>query len=184
MKVKESQSKIKIAGHTRGGGDSMSSLSDYIEQYIMEKLAAAGGAVELQRNELAARFNCVPSQINYVISTRFTRERGFIVESRRGGGGYIRILRIQLPEENKLLTELDHFVGSQISQRQAEDIIYRLANDGIINTREMAILLSILDRQTLDMRLPERDMWRARLLKAALLGLIKHVTKGGYDDDL
>lgn len=162
----------------------MSSLSDYIEKYIMEILATTGGAVELQRNELAAKFNCVPSQINYVISTRFTRERGFIVESRRGGGGYIRILRIQLPQENQLLKELDQLVGTQINQRQAEDVIFRLADEGVISTREMAILLSIMDRNTLDIRLPERDIWRARLLKAALLGLIKHETKGGYDDDL
>ena len=71
----------------------MSQLSDTIERFIME-LMAEDGEAELQRNKLASQFQCAPSQINYVISTRFTSQQGYVVESRRGGGGYIRIIRL------------------------------------------------------------------------------------------
>ena len=70
-------------------------ISDNIENFIRE-LFGAENSIELRRNELASYFNCVPSQINYVIQTRFTTERGYIVESRRGGGGHIRITRVKI----------------------------------------------------------------------------------------
>ena len=79
---------------TKGGEDL--GISDIIAGFIQQELDQAGGALELQRADLAQRFNCVPSQINYVMSTRFSPEHGYIVESRRGGGGYIRITRVQV----------------------------------------------------------------------------------------
>ena len=72
-------------------------ISDIIANFILEEISEAEGTAELQRAELAQRFNCVPSQINYVISTRFSPEHGYIVESRRGGNGYIRITRVYSP---------------------------------------------------------------------------------------
>ena len=78
-------------------------ISDIIAGFIQQELDNAGGALELQRSDLAQRFNCVPSQINYVMSTRFSPEHGYIVESRRGGGGYIRITRVQVDRQTLLM---------------------------------------------------------------------------------
>ena len=78
-------------------------ISDLIAGFIQQELDEAGGALELQRSDLAQRFNCVPSQINYVMSTRFSPEHGYIVESRRGGGGYIRITRVQVDRQTLLM---------------------------------------------------------------------------------
>ena len=86
---------------TKGGEDL--GISDIIAGFIQQELDQAGGALELQRSDLAQRFNCVPSQINYVMSTRFSPEHGYIVESRRGGGGYIRITRVQVDRQTLLM---------------------------------------------------------------------------------
>ena len=81
----------------------MSSLSKEIEQYLKELLSAANsGVLEIQRNMLSEYFHCVPSQINYVLSTRFTPAQGYLVESRRGGGGYVRIVSLQLDDDDDL----------------------------------------------------------------------------------
>ena len=80
----------------------MGTLADEIERYIKKILEAShDGIVELQRNELALQFSCVPSQINYVLSTRFTTEQGYIVESRRGGGGYVRIVKAYVADDSE-----------------------------------------------------------------------------------
>ena len=85
-------------------------ISDIIAGFIQQELEEAGGALELQRSDLAQRFNCVPSQINYVMSTRFSPEHGYIVESRRGGGGYIRITRVRtVPKEQRSALRADIF---------------------------------------------------------------------------
>lgn len=82
----------------------MRNVSEVIEQYLKQILQQSpGGVIEIQRNDLADQFNCVPSQINYVISTRFTLEKGYIVESKRGGGGYIRIQKIKLHSHGPVL---------------------------------------------------------------------------------
>ena len=95
---------------TKGGEDL--GISDIIAGFIQQELDQAGGALELQRADLAQRFNCVPSQINYVMSTRFSPEHGYIVESRRGGGGYIRITRVQVDRQT-LLMQVINTLGSQ-----------------------------------------------------------------------
>jgi transcriptional regulator CtsR len=91
--------------------------SDLIAGFILEALESAGGCAELQRSSLADRFNCVPSQINYVISTRFSPEHGYIVESRRGGGGYIRIKRV-CPESRQLIMHAVNAVGDELDQQR------------------------------------------------------------------
>ena len=96
---------------TKGGEDL--GISDIIAGFIQQELDQAGGALELQRSDLAQRFNCVPSQINYVMSTRFSPEHGYIVESRRGGGGYIRITRVQVDRQT-LLMHVINSVGSRL----------------------------------------------------------------------
>ena len=104
----------------------MSSLSDSIELYLLQLLEQSSGAIEIQRNELADRFRCVPSQINYVLATRFSPERGFLIESRRGGGGYVRILRMKLDSPHRILKEMD----DTLDQRAALGYVARFKESG------------------------------------------------------
>ncbi|PWI58592.1 CtsR family transcriptional regulator [Sulfoacidibacillus thermotolerans] len=152
----------------------MRSTADLIEAYLSDLLAkSANGVIEVQRSDLAELFSCVPSQINYVIATRFTLERGYIVESKRGGGGYIRIRRaatVDLSEMKQLIRD----VGDRIAQREAEGILWRLETDGVLSSREASMLRTAISRDVLVLPLPERDMLRARLLAAMLAAVYMH----------
>lgn len=152
--------------------------SDVIERYLQRLLRdAADGVVELQRGGLAERFSCVPSQINYVIATRFTPLRGYVVESKRGGGGYIRIRVLRSPHVNRM-DELFALIGDAISQTEAEGIISRLERENLLEGREGALLRAAVSRETLDLPLPERDRVRARVLKGVLTALFAHSSEG------
>jgi transcriptional regulator CtsR len=151
----------------------MRNVSDIIEQYLKNILQQSpGGVVELQRSELADRFQCVPSQINYVISTRFTLEKGYLVESKRGGGGYIRIQRVELPSKEAIHVHIFSTVGLQIDQASAEGIVYQLEEGCLITAREANLLKAAISRDVLNLKLPLRDEVRARLLKAMLTTLL------------
>ena len=105
----------------------MRNISDIIEGYlkaIIEKEQT--GTIEIKRNEVAEKFQCVPSQINYVINTRFTAERGYAVESKRGGGGYIRIFRVQANSRKELIEHVLSGLQEGASQTMALDVVYRL----------------------------------------------------------
>ncbi|PLR77930.1 CtsR family transcriptional regulator [Bacillus sp. V3-13] len=150
----------------------MRNISDIIENYLKSVLELSEKEiVEIKRSEVADKFQCVPSQINYVINTRFTVERGYIVESKRGGGGYIRIMKVQTNDFAHLINELLQLVQNRVSQSSAEDVIYRLANEGVITRREAKIMLSVIDRSVLYIDLPHRDEIRARMLRAMLTTL-------------
>lgn len=98
----------------------MANLSDIIEGFIKEMFEdIPEGILDIQRNEMANHFNCAPSQINYVLTTRFTLERGYFVESRRGGGGYIRIKKLKISED-EFLREIMDFIGETISKSLRE----------------------------------------------------------------
>jgi transcriptional regulator of stress and heat shock response len=155
----------------RGGGQ-MRNISDIIESYLKQVLEmSAEDLVEIKRSEIADKFQCVPSQINYVINTRFTIERGYIVESKRGGGGYIRIMKVQSYDWAHLIDHLLSLFENRISQSSAEDVIIRLVQEDIITNREAKIMLSVIDRSVLYIDLPYRDELRARMLKAMLTSL-------------
>ncbi len=124
--------------------------------------------IEIKRNEIADRFECVPSQINYVINTRFTLERGFVVESKRGGGGYIRIIKVKLHDDIDIIDQMLHMIDHSVAQGNAESMIIRLLEEGIITGREAKLMLSVLDRSVLSMDIPSRDELRARILCAML----------------
>jgi transcriptional regulator CtsR len=124
--------------------------------------------VEIKRNEIADKFQCVPSQINYVINTRFTIEKGYVVESKRGGGGYIRIIKVHSYDHADLINQLLSLIQSRIAQSSAEDLIYRIVEEEVITDREARIMLSVIDRSVLYIDLPYRDELRARMLKAML----------------
>ena len=148
-------------------------MSDMIQQMIEQLLSESDGEMlDLQRNELASRLGCAPSQINYVISSRFTRERGYIIESKRGGGGYIRIRRVCI-EPGTALQAAFQSVGTDVDLRRATIILRNLLSCGCVSEREAQMMLaSISDRtlQSLDPRF--RDFIRADILKSMLLTLL------------
>ncbi|MGP7819242.1 CtsR family transcriptional regulator [Niallia sp. 01092] len=150
----------------------MRNISDIIENYLKEVLEMSEKSlVEIKRSEVADKFACVPSQINYVINTRFTIEKGYIVESKRGGGGFIRIMKVQSYDYAHLIDQLLSLIQSRIPQSSAEDVIYRLVEEKVINNREAKIMLSVIDRSVLYLELPYRDELRARILKAMITTL-------------
>lgn len=153
----------------------MKSTADLIEAYLFERLRRSpDGVMELQRNELADQFSCVPSQINYVIATRFTLQKGYVVESKRGGGGFIRIRRIA----DEHLNRIDYIVqavGIEIPQKEAEDIVSRLEGDEIVTPTEADILRAAISRDVLALPLPERDAVRARIFRAMLAAVFVHL---------
>lgn len=150
----------------------MANLADDIEQFLKSMMGDVGVA-EVQRATLAAQFGCAPSQINYVLATRFTPERGYLVESRRGGGGYIRITRLNL-EAGDALHELVHQqIGHHVAQDEALGYIFRLQEQNIIDEREAAIMQAAIGRETIGLELPLRDMVRANLLKAMILAVLR-----------
>lgn len=151
----------------------MRNMSDIIEQYLKSILQnSQGEAVEIQRNELADQFRCVPSQINYVISTRFSLEKGYIVESKRGGGGYIRIQKVDIPSDSEVLEYIHRTLRQEIDQDSAEGLIYQLEEAEFINAREASMLRSAVSRDTLQLKLPVRDQIRALLLRNMLIALL------------
>ncbi|MBB5181764.1 transcriptional regulator CtsR [Planomicrobium koreense] len=150
----------------------MRNISDIIEGYLKGVIEVSErDYIEIKRNEIAERFQCVPSQINYVINTRFTADRGYLVESKRGGGGYIRIKRITLHTKSDVLSDVIKRLEQGASQSMAEDIVFRLLNEDIISKREAKLILSASDRATLLLPLPTRDEVRARILIAMLFTL-------------
>ena len=103
------------------------SISDIIEEYLKSILKTnEKKMIEIKRSEIADQFECVPSQINYVINTRFTVERGYIIESKRGGGGYIRIFRVEHQDEFELINEIIKMIQPKVSQQGALDVLERL----------------------------------------------------------
>ncbi len=145
-------------------------LSNIIEEWIKEMLQMQDGAVELKRNELASRFHCVPSQINYVISTRFSPERGYLVESRRGGGGYIKIQKV-LPKAGGALMHVVNMIGEHLSERDAQVLVQNCFDYDLITENEAKMMLAALGDRTIPIQQPERDILRARILKNMLLTL-------------
>ncbi|RUS51907.1 CtsR family transcriptional regulator [Kurthia sp. 3B1D] len=156
----------------------MRNISDIIEGYLKEVIELEGnGLIEIKRSEIADKFQCVPSQINYVINTRFTEERGYQVQSKRGGGGYIRIVRVQITSSADLIDETIQQLGISAPQQVAEDIIFRLINEEVISKREAKMMLAAVDRQILALNLPLRDEVRARILRAMLTTLKYDIPK-------
>ena len=147
----------------------MRNISDIIEQYLKQVIDLSNNnVIEIKRNEIADRFECVPSQINYVINTRFTLETGLVVESKRGGGGYIRIIKVKLHDDIDIIDQMLHMIDHSVAQGNAESMIIRLLEEGIITGREAKLMLSVLDRSVLSMDIPSRDELRARILCAML----------------
>jgi transcriptional regulator CtsR len=151
----------------------MANLADAIEQYLKELLQnSQKGSVDVQRAQLAERFSCAPSQINYVLATRFLLEHGYLVETRRGGGGFIRITLLGLDSEQGW-QEVVNSIGERIDQSHAAAVVDRISREGLISEREAALMQAALSREVLSVNLPWRDLLRAQILKAMLVALYR-----------
>lgn len=144
-------------------------ISDLIASFIRDSLEDADGVLELQRSDLAERFHCVPSQINYVMSTRFSPENGYIVESRRGGGGYIRITRVQVDRPTLLMSVINS-IGGAIDRQSAEAIVRNLADADAISGETAGLLLAALSDTALrSVPAERRGALRADLMRQMLI---------------
>ena len=144
------------------------SLSNQIARMLMEMLEG-DGTTEIQRNELAQTLGCVPSQINYVISSRFTPEQGYIVESRRGGGGYIKITKVKLDHPSLIMHTVNH-IGDAVDYATCRANIMNLHHSGAINTQCAKLLLAATGENSLKaLPAPVRDRARACILKQMLI---------------
>lgn len=146
-------------------------MSDVIAECISEMLSAGGGVAELKRKSLADRFSCVPSQINYVIDTRFSPENGYLVESQRGGGGYIRIIRL-MDDKQRTLVEAARGIGGRLRQSEAARMARTLINADLLTPNEGQLILSACsDGALAEVHETERDRLRAAIFRCAILGI-------------
>ena len=151
----------------------MSRVSDIIEIFIKELLEEADDcAIEIQRNELANYFNCAPSQINYVLTTRFSLDKGYLIESRRGGGGHIKIIKMDM-DRNRYIQHLLNEIGDSISQMKATSIINTLQERKLISEREGLILRVATSDQSLSIPINIKNRVRANLLKSILIAIFQ-----------
>ena len=145
-------------------------ISDLIASFLQESLEEAeNGVLEVQRSDLAQRYNCVPSQINYVMSTRFSPERGYIVESRRGGNGYIRITRVQMDHQT-LLMHVINSLGDEVDLASVRAILSNLVQSGTLEENMgRALLAAVGDKALAAVPRDKRDHVRAAILKQVLI---------------
>lgn len=146
----------------------MAKLSNSIEEFLNELIFESGGVVEIQRSKISGQFNCAPSQINYVLTTRFTPFKGYYVESRRGGGGYIRIVKVKLEDDEDILERFLDFIGDSITKNNSDDLIEELVRLNKLTEREMELMKVSLSDRSLS-QCENRNELRADLLKNMLL---------------
>ena len=151
----------------------MSTLSNQIEAYLKQMLAASeGGIIELKRSDLAGAFMCVPSQINYVLETRFSPSQGYMVESRRGGGGYLRIIRLSMENENDLSALLNSAKDQRVSRQSGAKLLERLMEEEFLTKREGMLISALLGDGVLK-NVPDPDALRSAMLNTVLQLLLR-----------
>jgi len=144
-------------------------MSDLVANYIMRALDESDGNAEIQRNVLAGELGCVPSQINYVITSRFTPEQGYIVESKRGGGGYIRITRVTTDRRSAIM-HIVNSIGDKLSSSSAAIMLRNMKDSGIISAYDSALMSAALsDKAYGDTPPQKRDSLRASIFKNLLI---------------
>ena len=156
-------------------------LSDAIEQFIKEMMAQEQqSGIDLKRNELAEYFHCAPSQINYVLSTRFTPDHGYVISSQRGGGGYIRIVRIVRSDKEHMQYLLRDRVGESITAPEAQMLCQHLYDRGVVDKNDAELMIAATSAAAVAVPMPEsvKDAMRARILRSMLLSVAKR-TEGG-----
>ena len=150
----------------------MARISDIIAQFINDMIEdEKNKEVIIQRNELADKFNCAPSQINYVLTTRFTAEKGYLIESRRGGGGYIIIRRVEYNNKEKQLEEINNSIGNSLTYNSALLLIEHLYDRKLITKREFEIIKMSINDRTLGSA-EDRNKLRADILKGIIMVIL------------
>lgn len=152
----------------------MKTISDIIEEFILSQLD--DGEINLSRNELASFFNCAPSQINYVLTTRFTPLKGFDVESKRGGGGYIKIVRYSNSNKiNHIHNIISNYIGSSIDYNNAVMILDNLVSNNIISVNEYRLIVVAISNKSLSSPINNESHLRAKILTNVLLEKCKEL---------
>ena len=139
-------------------------MSDLIENYL-KKVLHKNETVEIRRSEIADQFNCVPSQINYVINTRFTIQQGYVVESKRGGGGYIRIMKVNLVDEMDILNELGNLIPEELSAREGNHLLQNLYENKLISKREAQMMSLMMEKDTFPSNVKNAAEIRSNMMK-------------------
>ena len=146
----------------------MSNIADMIESYILRQLATRqDGQVELRRTDIADEISCAPSQISYVLSTRFTQDKGFVVESRRGLGGFIRI--VQVPLRDLVYQDMLSKINEETDMETVQSMVRYLAQHGMVETREAALLMQMVTGLFRSETLAAKE--RVQMLKTMILTL-------------
>ena len=145
-------------------------LSDSIEHFIKTMMSEESTEVELKRNELAEYFGCAPSQINYVLATRFSPDHGYVTESRRGGGGYIRIVRVVESGSQRLMYLINERIGDSIGEEECMRLISQLKEQRIVTADEASLMASAISSRALGIPVPDtlKGALRARIMKNML----------------
>ena len=154
-------------------------LSDTIESFIKEMLGETQDGVELKRNELAEYFHCAPSQINYVLSTRFTQDHGYVIESRRGGGGCIRIVHVVTDGGDRLDYLIRERIGDSLDAQTAQLLCGQLVESGAVSREDGELIASALSPQAFATPMPEtlKNAARARIMRAMLLTIARRESR-------
>ena len=161
-------------------------LSDTIEQFIKEMMQQDQQAeIDLKRNELAEYFHCAPSQINYVLSTRFTPDHGYMTSSQRGGGGYIRIVRIVRSGNEQLRYLLNERIGEAITPAEVQVLCNQLAERRVISVHDAQLMAAAVSPAALSAPVPEaiKNVLRARILRSMLLCVVQQRAKEGEKEE-
>ena len=152
----------------------MPGISNIIERFIKEMLEnTEDGIIEIGRNDLAQQFGCAPSQINYVLTTRFTPYKGYYIESRRGGGGYIKIVKVGIEEDEGMEELMINAIGDSITKNKAYHIIDGLVEEEIITLREGRLMKAAIEDTALGSVTTRRNYLRADILKNMFLILMR-----------
>ena len=139
-------------------------MSDLIESYLKNVLHK-NETVEIRRSEIADQFNCVPSQINYVINTRFTIQQGYVVESKRGGGGYIRIMKVNLVDEMDILNAMGDLIPEELSAREGNHLLQNLYENKLITKREAQMMSLMMEKDTFPSNVKNAAEVRSNMMK-------------------
>ncbi len=152
----------------------MAILSDNIEEFIKSLMNEYEGILELQRNELAEYFSCAPSQINYVLATRFSPERGYIIESRRGGGGFIKLIRIDESREQRIKLLIgDKLQSGKMNERTAFQLIESLLSSKLIDEKQADLMAAATSDKAINIPAGIKDEIRCNIMRQMMLSLLK-----------
>lgn len=152
----------------------MANISDIIEKFLLDALSH-DDSMDISRNELANYFNVAPSQINYVLSTRFTTDRGFEVVSQRGGSGYIRLIKLDFSNDDYIKDLISNRLKNPIDYNSAKQVLLNLQDNNIISESEYDIILTMISQKALSNPFNIEDKLRSQIMKTLMISLLSRV---------